>query len=957
MPGEWIRKSKNKAVVIFIHGLISNNEECWKSNNGSSWLHLLESEPSYNEFGIYTFSYKTSFTSGSYSIGDIVDELKEYIFNIDHLIHCDNIIFVCHSMGGIIARKLLVERSADFIEKNTKVGFFLVASPSLGSRYANWLEPIAKACGHEQAKALRFSQSNQWLNDLDRTFLNLKDSRKIHIYGKELVEDTFITLFSLKFTRYLTRKQIVEPFSGNRYFSEPIKIPGSCHISISKPENERSLQHRLLCSFLSDSVQKQPIQTKKMESIMGHNVFELCLEKRFEESLSSFSAQPKIFVEPIISRQSELSNAVDKNEKKILVNEIISSSESCIIQAPPQFGLTCLSHYLILEAWKKGSNSQWIYLDASTLTPHKSVIEKHIKSELKISNKNQDEIECIILDSWSGESEGSSQLLTKLCEIFPEKRIIIMHTMSDINQLGVPSCVNFDRPFKVYFLWSLPRDSIRKLVCEYNSVKQIGIEDSIVSRVISDLDILNIHRTPLNCLTLLKVLEIDFQESPINRAEVIQRVLFLLFNVDDIPSYKARPDLKDCEFVLGYFCEQLLKSNNFTFSYESFLSILKGYCKSRYIDLDIDVVFSILFENNIIIKCGEKCRFKFRYWIYYFLAQRMKHDNDFSSYILEDMRYAKFPEVIEFYTSIDRQREDAIRILLKDIRDASTQVKLKCGLPEDFNPFRTCRWQVTPQTLEQMQDEISNGVQESNLPESIKDSYADRDYDRAKPYNQEVIDIFNHYSYLIMIQVMIAGSRALRNSDYIDPNIKKELLDEIMKCWLEISKVLIVLSPILASEGYAAFEGQAFRLKGNFGETPLEKLHNILLCIPFNIVKFNKDDIYSQRMAPLLTNQLENEENDFKKHILALITIHQRPRGWHKLIENYIKKVKHDSFYLLDIHNCLRTQYKYSFANKNSLSEIEHLIKLSMAKHTTGVELPGEKYIKKVPSLVIPKRP
>ena len=100
-------------------------------------------------------------------------------------------------MGGIVVRKFLVERVQDLLDRKIEVGLYLVASPSLGSNYANWLEPIAKFAGHAQAQALRFSQDNQWLNDLDKTFQNLKESGRLLLHGKELVEDKFVTLKKL----------------------------------------------------------------------------------------------------------------------------------------------------------------------------------------------------------------------------------------------------------------------------------------------------------------------------------------------------------------------------------------------------------------------------------------------------------------------------------------------------------------------------------------------------------------------------------------------------------------------------------------------------------------------------------------------------------------------------------------------------------------------------------------
>jgi hypothetical protein len=109
---------------------------------------------------------------------------------LDDLINSPGIIFVCHSMGGIIARRFLVKEQSDLIKRGlNKIGLFLVASPSLGSEYANMLGLISSAIGHTQASALKFSQSNVWLNDLDKDFIDLKSNGNLQIKGKELIED------------------------------------------------------------------------------------------------------------------------------------------------------------------------------------------------------------------------------------------------------------------------------------------------------------------------------------------------------------------------------------------------------------------------------------------------------------------------------------------------------------------------------------------------------------------------------------------------------------------------------------------------------------------------------------------------------------------------------------------------------------------------------------------------
>jgi len=262
MQGEWIREPKKDTVVIFVHGFLSSGDHCWRNKNGAYWPQLLESEPNFDTLGIYVYTYETGFFSGTYSLSDVVDDLKERMFNIDNLANYQKIIFVCHSMGGIIVRKLLVERTSDLINKKNMIGLFLIASPSLGSSYANWLSPIAKFLGHSQADVLRFTENNAWLNDLDKTFRNLKESENLKILGKELIEDKFIIL-----PRFIFFTHVVERISGVRYFGEHYKVPKSDHFSIAKPKDQKADQHRLLLVFIENTAKKGKIKTLETQAV------------------------------------------------------------------------------------------------------------------------------------------------------------------------------------------------------------------------------------------------------------------------------------------------------------------------------------------------------------------------------------------------------------------------------------------------------------------------------------------------------------------------------------------------------------------------------------------------------------------------------------------------------------------------------------------------------------------
>jgi len=703
-----------------------------------------------------------------------------------------------------------------------------------------------------------------------------------------------------------------------------------------------------------DNLNHQKKTEDVIKSNTGNDFLSRYLYDRLNEALRSFSAQPIVWVEPVLSVSKDISRDSEENKNNLIpICNLIENPESIVIQAPPQFGLTCLSHYLIKEAWATKSEL-WIYIDSKITEWHS--ISKAVDKELKLFGLDISHVKCIVLDSWVNTDKNSVKYINKLDSLYPNIALLVMQTIDDTQFLTNAASEPLNRVFRQMHLLALPRERIRKVVSDYNNERHIGEEDAVITKVVSDLDVLNIHRTPLNCLTLLKVSEKYFDESPINRAEMIKMVLFLLFNTENIPTYKSKPDLKDCEYVLGSFCENLIRNNNYIFTRDVFISQLNKFCEDRVLYLEVEVVFDVLYSNCIIIKRGNDYCFRFSYWVYYFAANRMHQDQDFANFILKDKMYANFPEIIEFYTGIDRSRKDAIDIIINDIRTTCDLVIKKVGLPEQMNPLKYINWKPSEKSLEKMHHQISEDVVKSSLPDSVKDQYADKYYDQKKPYNQTIQHIFSEYSLGTLMQCVRAASRALRNSDYVDPNTKRELLDEILRCWGEFSKTLFALSPTLAVQGNAAIDGLAVMLLGNFGNTPEKRVMSILQNVPYNVMDWFRGDLYSEKMGPLLFEKIDRESDEINKHILILLLIHQRPRNWNVKLREYIVSVPKDSFYLHDVYSSIKVQYEYAFVTPKVLRDMEYLIKMCVAKHELGTRNPGIDSIKKVPDKVLPRR-
>jgi hypothetical protein len=598
--------------------------------------------------------------------------------------------------------------------------------------------------------------------------------------------------------------------------------------------------HSYFSSILSKSTTTNQANNTEEEGLSKTKTTKI-LQQRLDDSLRLFANQPAIWVEPVISKKESISEkSTESYNSRVRPEELIRNPYSAIIKAPPQFGLTCLANYLALEAWNTGSN--WIILNAKTV--RRDEIKRHVNKELiQLGLDTNKTVDCIILDSWKNTEHGSKKLLKNLCYEYPQTPIIVMQTTEDSPFLQEESSETINREFKTLYLLALPRNQVRKVVAGYNDARNIGDENILLGKVLREIEALNIHRTPLNCITLLKVSESNFGDSPVNRTKMIEMILFALFNLYEIPTYKSKPDLKDCEYALGRFCETLIRSRRQIFTREEFLEELEMFCKEKLLNLEVSIVFDTLYNNNIITKINNEFCFRATYWIYYFAARRMYASAAFRDYIINKESYASFPEIIEFYTGIDRDRGELLEKLTQDLSKACDTVDAKTGLQNSQNPLSMIEWNPDEESLNEAKRLIHENVAVSKLPESLKDEYADKNYNPLKPYDQRIQYIIEDYCFSALFKKIKASSRALRNSDYVDPDIKRNLLGQIVRGWRQVSQILFALTPLLASKGEASFEGQGFILDGNFGESFETKIKTILLANPYNVVKIFKDDL------------------------------------------------------------------------------------------------------------------
>lgn len=314
-------------VIVFVHGLASDSRDAWfyegdEPNQNAYWPELVRADPKLAGSAIFLGGYHTALDSHDYDFRDAANELYRSLkISIDPatgaVLDKPNILFVTHSAGGIVVRHMLIRETDSFKDKT--VGLLLIASPSNGARDADRLAFVADWVRSKQGHQLAFD--NPFLESLDKDFKKLVYEGRIpRLSGAEWLEHRLI------YSKYfgMARDEVlVEPESGGRYFSEPIRLHETDHISIVKPSDPDHRTYREFRFFYETDFLKSVERSNKVTTEMAGGVKKTPgLEGETGDATASLSSASKTPAEQSIN--TGVSIRIDEKRSASLCDDLIT---------------------------------------------------------------------------------------------------------------------------------------------------------------------------------------------------------------------------------------------------------------------------------------------------------------------------------------------------------------------------------------------------------------------------------------------------------------------------------------------------------------------------------------------------------------------------------------------------------------------------------------------------------
>ena len=223
-PPGYLRGSRTTSaqrVIIFVHGIFGNGTQTWTNETtGAYFPALVRDDPAFTGTDIWVYEYPSPKCAASYNIDQIPDDLHRRLTNDNVITNHREIIFLAHSMGGIIVRDYLLRNPARLTPERIPLLYFY-STPTLGAQVANITRHF---CPSQQLNALRT--------------LETRASSELAIFENHWQNSQFRTIPT--FCAYETQRthgiQIVERSSATHLCSS-IEALNRDHVTITKPAN------------------------------------------------------------------------------------------------------------------------------------------------------------------------------------------------------------------------------------------------------------------------------------------------------------------------------------------------------------------------------------------------------------------------------------------------------------------------------------------------------------------------------------------------------------------------------------------------------------------------------------------------------------------------------------------------------------------------------------------------
>lgn len=269
------QSAQANGVIVFVHGVFGDGTSTWTNANGKYWPHLLTEDSIFDGYDIYVFEFPSPFLDKSYSIDELADYMR-LMLNDDKVLDYRELIFLTHSMGGLITRAFITKYQG--VAPKVKLIYFF-STPTTGSQIARLGSLFSK---NPQLGKMLPMESEDYLANLQRQWLAAGFDIPSYCAYEKL--DTF-------------GQMIVEQPSATNLCNRPLSPILENHIGIVKPNGPKHTSYVAFKAAFQETIRKRKVGEEGIE-------VSLSLDKNSQRTATIFNNELIITLSQITDKDS-----------------------------------------------------------------------------------------------------------------------------------------------------------------------------------------------------------------------------------------------------------------------------------------------------------------------------------------------------------------------------------------------------------------------------------------------------------------------------------------------------------------------------------------------------------------------------------------------------------------------------------------------------------------------------
>lgn len=306
----------------------------------------------------------------------------------------------------------------------------------------------------------------------------------------------------------------------------------------------------------------------------------------------------------------------------------------------------------------------------------------------------------------------------------------------------------------------------------------------------------------------------------------------------------------------------MARANEYVVSKEAVRAEMKSYIDNRGLNVDLDDLLTEFLSARIFIARSEgRVSFRYRGVLEYFIALRMTTDVAFKEWVMEDERYLRYVNEIQYYAGklrndaalVDVVAERHERILaeaLSDIGDFDLRQLETIILPNDKDgaAIKATAREIAQPPLTQ---EEKDAELEADLPTDAED--------RQEVFRPKVEEARDR----VMLSLVLY-SGMIKNMELIPDADKRRHLSAIWRGWAILLIAALRFAPRLAEERRLRINGALYEVQAPHGMSDATLLKHMMLSLPHVHVKLLSAALGTEKLERQLTEPSLSEKDEPK---------------------------------------------------------------------------------------------